>query len=404
MKKYYLHHPIYTLLVVLIFFTSCNGQKKTSPQKKSSKSNITQIRQPKLIKTQGSTQYDNIHCGLQDKAGNLWFGTTGEGVYRYGYQQDDTIGKEKSFIQFTEKDGLSSNTVWSILEDKEGNIWFGTANGICRYNIATSEKNITPIPIAVNEGNNLFPINPTNNTTSAKNEVFSMIQDKKGKLWFGTTDGVYCYDGIFFTRFLDNDSIVNKNRLTLKSVQCMLEDKKGNIWFGSGLKAFEGICKYDGKSITSFKPGGEEWIRYMPEDKNGIIWLGTRHKGVWHYDTHQNDSAGLQNKFIQFTEVKQLPGNSDICLAAFEDKNGNIWLSIGENDNGFGGNGGIWRYNPSASYKTNSKKFINFSTKEGLGDYSIWCMIEDNIGNIWVGTRNTGLYQYDGKSFINFTK
>ncbi|GAB2558355.1 two-component regulator propeller domain-containing protein [Spirosoma aerophilum] len=60
-----------------------------------------------------------------DKTGNLWFGTTGEGVYRYD---------GKLFTQFTKQDGLSSNTVWCLVEDRAGNIWVGTRNiGLYRY-------------------------------------------------------------------------------------------------------------------------------------------------------------------------------------------------------------------------------------------------------------------------------
>src|SRR4051812_23341192 len=65
-----------------------------------------------------------IRCILQDKAGSFWFGTDGDGVCRYA---------EKSFTWFTEKEGLCNNFVWTILEDKNGNLLFGTQNGICRY-------------------------------------------------------------------------------------------------------------------------------------------------------------------------------------------------------------------------------------------------------------------------------
>jgi ligand-binding sensor domain-containing protein len=54
---------------------------------------------------------------LEDKSGNLWFGTYGGGVSKYD---------GKSFTHFTEKEGLSNNTVLSMLEDKSGNLWFGT--------------------------------------------------------------------------------------------------------------------------------------------------------------------------------------------------------------------------------------------------------------------------------------
>ena len=244
MTKYYVLKSIYSLLLVLIFLSSCNGQTKTkSPTDNRLKPKVILTGKPKLLKTQGSTEGDNVWCGLQDKAGNLWFGTTGEGAYRYD---------GKIFTQFTVKDGLSNNCVYSILEDKLGNIWFGTLDGICRYD----GKNIIPISIPFS----VRPIINNNNYYSAqstKNTVWSMLQDKSGKIWFGTGDGVYCYNGFSFTRFLNNDGVINKDNLQLKMIDCMLEDKNGNIWFASGCPpGMEGVCRYDGRSITSSKPNG----------------------------------------------------------------------------------------------------------------------------------------------------
>lgn len=66
----------------------------------------------------------NIRSILQDRNGNYWFGSDGEGVYRYD---------GKTLIQFTFKDGLPNNQVRTIQEDKSGNIWFVTGEGICHY-------------------------------------------------------------------------------------------------------------------------------------------------------------------------------------------------------------------------------------------------------------------------------
>jgi len=256
---------IFLFVSALTAFTPGSAQVKTNLSKDST---IGSAGQPKLIKTQGTNEYANVHCGLMDKAGNLWFGTTGDGVYRYD---------GKLFIQFTVKNGLSNNTVWSILEDKAGNIWFGTDDGACCYD----GKTISAIPIAVTDNSNSHP----NDTPSAMNAVWSMLQDKTGKLWFGTSDGVYCYNGKSFTRFPDNDSVINKEGLQLKMVDCMLEDKNGIIWFASGMPpGEEGLCRYDGKCITGFKPNGEGWIRAISEEKNGNLLLTTRHNGVCRYD------------------------------------------------------------------------------------------------------------------------
>ncbi len=205
------------------------------------------IGQPKLTGTNGSNEYQHVSCGIQDKNGNIWFGTTGEGVYKYD---------GKLFTQFTVKDGLKSNYVWSILKGKSGEIWFGTSKGICRFD----GQNI--IPVTIN-----FMIRPLLNNNyyytdwSTKNTVWSIMQDKTGKICFGTGDGVYCYNGLNFTRFLNNDNVINKDSLQLKVVSDILEDSNGNIWFASGMPpGNEGFCRYDGTKIESFKPKSEGWI------------------------------------------------------------------------------------------------------------------------------------------------
>jgi len=331
--------------------------------------NVHAIRQTKMRKTQGSNEYQNVHCGLQDKAGNLWFGTTGEGVYRYD-------GKE--FTQFTIRNGLSSNTVWSILEDTKGSIWFGTDMGVCRYDGNT----ISYIPFATT--NNIVGMASTNNNFT-KNAVWSIMQDRSGTIWFGADEGLYCYDGKTFTRPLDKPGIVNDSNLTLKSVQCMLEDKKGNIWFGSGPMAFEGICLYDGKSVQNFKPKNVRWVRNIIQEKNGNILFATRNNGVCRYDgktfAYISQSDGMVN------------GSMMGCL---EDRSGNIWFA---SDYGAELNdtvGGVWCYN--------GKSFTKYSTKNGLANNAVFLILEDRNKNIWVGTRNIGLYRFNGISFDSFSE
>ncbi|MBL0048709.1 MAG: hypothetical protein IPP32_11515 [Bacteroidetes bacterium] len=369
MTKYCIHKPIYSLLLVLTFLTSCNGQTSThsaADSKPEPKSISTG--QPKLLKTQGSIEQDNVHCSLQDKAGNLWFGTTGEGVYRYD---------GKIFTQFTKKDGLNSNCLYSILEDKEGNIWFGTENGVCRYDGQT----ITNMPFTMMNSNNFHLTNTSNNNTLIKNEVWGMLQDKSGKIWFGTTEGLYCYDGKIFNRFLDNNNLINNQKLQLKWIQCILEDSSGTIWMGSGPIAMEGVIRYDGKSLTSVKPNSDGWIRYMLNDKNENIWFGGRGHGNFIYNGKY---------FNNFTEKAGI-GNPILVDTA-----GNIWFSGEEKLSTVENDGGIWCYD--------GKVFKNYNTIDGMSKYFVWSMLQDRNGNIWIGTRNTGLYKFDGKTFTNYSE
>jgi ligand-binding sensor domain-containing protein len=358
----------YAIISILVFVISCSGQPKAAlPKVSAVQQTATYTGQLKLFKTQGSTESDNVHCGLQDRAGNIWFGTTGEGVYRYD---------GKTFTQFTVRDGLNSNRVWSLLEDRAGNIWIGTNAGVSRFD----GKHFKSIPVDTTYGNDLYPTVSLNHNPQVGNEVFSMMQDKHGTIWLGTTEGVYCFNGKSFSRFLDDAGIVNKAGLGLKSVQCMLQDNKGNIWFGSGPLAFEGIAMYNGKSLVNFKPKDETWIRNMFQDKNGDIWFGTRHYGTCRYN-------GSDFTFVTEKGV----GN-----AMLQDKAGNIWFAGGEKLNTVESEDGIWCYD--------GKAYKNFSTKDGLGIYAVYVFLEDGASNIWIGTRNNRLYRYDGKSFSCFSE
>ncbi len=360
---------ILPLVLMSMIFTSCNGQIKREQTNLAVVKELSYTsKKPKLTKTQGTNEHQSIRCSLQDKDGNLWFGTTGEGVYRY----DGT-----DFTQFTTKDGLSNNSVWSILEDRSGRIWIGTTEGVCRYD----KKSIIHIPIKVN----FVPTYSKDDyytDWSTKNTIWSMFQDKSGNIWLGTGDGVYAFNGTYFTRFLDNQNTFNAEGLHLKMIDCILEDRNGIIWFASGMPpGGEGIIRFDGTSITSYKPNGDGWIRTMLEDKSGNLWFGGRGQGNFIYDGKD---------FIIYTEKTGI-GNPILA-----DSKGNIWFSGEEKSSTVESENGIWSYD--------GQSFINFNTKDGLGKYSVWNMLEDINGNIWIGTRNCKLYRYDGQTFTDFSE
>src|ERR1700728_3655368 len=134
-------------LITAILFTAlglsvAGFSARSAAQHKSSDPKLTQqsgaaSRGPKLklTRTQGSSRYGEVRCGVLDKFGNLWFGTTGEGAYQYDGQ---------AFTQFTVQDGLNSNTVWSIIQDKNGIVWFGTDSGLSQWD----GKNIRRLPFS----------------------------------------------------------------------------------------------------------------------------------------------------------------------------------------------------------------------------------------------------------------
>jgi ligand-binding sensor domain-containing protein len=373
MKNYQFYRLVYLLLPAILFFNACNGQVNSGTNTNTvNELKADKPEHAKLIKTQGTGEYDIVSCSFHDKAGNHWFGTSGEGVYRYN---------GKTFAQFTVADGLSNNNVWCILEDKSGMIWFGTTDGPCYYD----GTKIVRVPINVN----FLPDTNSNNyytATSTKKTVWSMLIDKKGTHWFGTGEGVYCYDGRLFTRFLDNPSIINKDNLHLKMIACMLEDKNGVMWFGSGMPpGMEGICRYDGKILEHFTPQNQKWIRSMSEDSTGKLFFATRIKGVCTYDG------------TAFTFPGNPPGMpADLVNGGLKDRAGNTWFACDYGEDVNDTAGGVWRYD--------GNRFTKFSTAQGLINNSAFFVFEDRDGKIWVGTRNMGLYRLDGERFTSFSE
>ena len=361
MKNYFSQTQVYTFLAILIFGTACNGQvKKDLPNEKE---------HPKLIKTIGNPRYGNVQCSLQDEAGNLWFGTTQNGLYKYD---------GKSFTQFLVSDGLNSNSVYSLLEDKEGKIWIGTEAGLCLYDARLNDE--------VGQGKTFAKINiplpknlPPNNNPSYRNShwVYNIMQAKSGKLWFVTIDGVYVYDGKSFTPFIINEA-ANSFLTSNDKAERIFEDKAGNIWFGG--RTNKGVYRYDGKSVINLKlevlfqdgpqPKAHNWGWPQLQDKNGNIWF-SNWGGAYRYDG---------KSFTSFT----LSGG---VMRIIEDKKGNLW---------FGGDGGLHRYD--------GKSFTRFTIKDGLVTPWVWSILEDKMENLWVGTRETGLYLFDGKIFINYSE
>lgn len=356
MIKYLFNRQIIYFLLLLVFCSSCTGQVKTKPTDDLKNTDTITIGKPKLLKTQSSGVSHNVHCSLKDKQGNLWFGTTGEGVYRYD---------GKLFTQFTI--GLSTNSVGSILEDHIGNIWFGTDDGLYKFD----GKEIVAVPFE---------------KTNLRVTIMSMIQSKNGTLWLGTNKGVYTYKEKVFSAFLNNESILNSDSLHLKNIESMLEDKNGNIWFGSYVS--EGICFFDGKTLARLKPNvtlkhfGYVRVLSIIEDNAGNIWFGTG-DGAFRFDGKELTNYGKKE-------------GVNWVYSVVEDKNGNFWFATESITGQIDYTGGVWCYD--------GKSFTQFTTKEGLVHNGVFSIVEDNDGNLWFGTRNTGLSKYDGENFTTFSE
>lgn len=312
----------------------------------------------------------NVISIFQDIKGDYWFGTQSQGVYRYD---------GKTFIQYTEQDGLANNQVQTIQEDKDGHIWFGTgAFGVSRYDghAFTSFTN--------KDG---FQRNVT------KDNLWKKAQDD---LWFFAGGGVYRYDGkelsyltLEEAAFGSSQAPGPPDRLGPYAVYCTLIDKAGSLWMGTQSM---GVCRYDGSKFTWFTEHGLAGpaVLALFEDKNGNIWFGNNGSGLFRYEpgkdvlTNFTKEHNLSNDEFR-TSGKSGPGTLARIYSINEDRSGNLWIGTVD--------AGVWRYD--------GMNLKNYTTLNGLPNNAVITIYKDKDGELWFGTEE-GVCSFNGISFTRF--
>ena len=343
------------LVLLTIQVTSCTGQMSEKPGQ------ITKVNKVNIqpIYLNQDPTFPQIHTNLngmvrefvrimyQDKNGNYWFGTNGDGIIRYDGQ---TL--EKMTIP-----GISPYfRVLEIVEDDAGNLWFGTSEGLIKYD---GKAFIT------------FP----KGDGFRNEEIWSLALDKNGLIWVGSTGGVSHFDGEKFIPFsLPVSKVENaKPMLSDKLVFKIIEDKHGNMWFAID---GNGILKYKNGEFIQLTAENElvdNNVADILEDKQGNIWIGTFYGGLSKFDG---------KTYTNFTKDGIIEGIETYNF--YEDSKENIWFTA----EGYG----VYRYD--------GNNFKQFTTEDGLTSNVTQSILEDNKGQIWFGSWQ-GLSIYDGKTIAN---
>ena len=272
---------------------------------------------------------DYIYSAIQTKDKMLWVGTE-EGLY--------TLNEHASkFVDVSEiLKKHQAQTVLSLLEDKDGNIWIGTyGQGIIIYNPKTkvSKKTLTD--------------------NSKIGTITKIIQDKNGTIWAGTfASGLFAIN----PNTLENKQYTISNGLSSNTIYCIFENKKDQtIWVGTregGICILNFINDVNKPFVTTIKhlenknSISSNTINNIFLDGNGNYWISTN-DGL-------NKFNSVTKKFTIFSEKDGLP-NSYIYDVIPDEKN-NLWIPT---------NFGLSKFNPNIE-NINGSAFKNYNTKDGI--------------------------------------
>lgn len=297
-------------------------------------------------------------------------------------------GQNVSFKHLTTDDGLSQFSVNSLYIDENGILWIGTREGLNRYN----GEDIQTYKLEKNNPNSLFCNNISYIVGNQNGKIyllctegvaeFNLITQKFKTLLQGRINSIYYNDGLFIAQ---KNEIYRFNEKTSNfdlyyqlasntDIFCMHKDQQ-SFWIGT-INA--GVFRLNLKTKELSHPIQQGNITSIYQDSEKHLWIGSWEHGLFHV----NDKGEIEN----LTHNAQNPHSlsSNFVRTCCEDNLGNIWI---------GTFNGLNRYNKSTRLFQNHTARID--QKAALTHSSIWCIVKDQQGTLWMGTYFGGVNYFN---------
>jgi signal transduction histidine kinase/ligand-binding sensor domain-containing protein len=304
---------------------------------------------------------DQIRSILPDNDGNLWLATRESGVIRVSTTAGEAhAGNE----QFSVVDGLSSNSVWTLFEDREHNLWIGTQNGLNRLHydkFATMTRrsgllsdNITSLAVVGNEvfagsAVGLNEISAAGAKSLLRGSILSLTGGIDGALFAGTPQGLSIVK--------DGRSQVVQPGVQVTQITSIAQSSTGELWFYDQQR---GLFRWEPGhiAIAVTTPAMQhKAVSVITAGARGEVWFGLSTGEIVLYD-------GVT--FHQFTAADHLPGGSPHAISA--DSDGSAWIASER---------GLTRYSEG--------RFTSWSRKNGLPGSRVLWAVPGPGGRLWLG-------------------
>ncbi|MFK8102275.1 MAG: two-component regulator propeller domain-containing protein [Saprospiraceae bacterium] len=320
---------------------------------------------------------NSIWSIFEDKDGILWFGTFLKGMSKL----DPLVQKIQHVRQMSEGNRMYSfELVSAFAEDKNGNLWVGSDGGGLSY---------------IDQKNNTWEVyqKAAKNKKLSSNEVVAILLDREENLWVGTWNGglnVRYRGESEFKQILHQEQV--ENTISGNDIYAILEDQKGRIWtiaFRAGLDVYDPETKHyvtfntttENRKIVSTK------IRTIADDNEGRIWIGAEESGLQRI-TINEDLEIIDSKI--FLSGEQSGDTKGIIInGLFLDSKERMWAGTSR---------GLF------CIDTQTDSIITYTKKNGLSSNMIYAVQEDSFGKIWMSTNGElNVLDPDSKSIKVFT-
>lgn len=314
---------------------------------------------------QGLSQ-SSVHVILQDSRGFMWFGTE-DGLNRYDGYTFKTFKPDPDV-----PNSLSDRWINSIVEDRAGYLWIATRQGgLNRYDPRTEEFT-------------RFVHDNLNSTSLNDNHVNVVYLDKDDRLWVGTHNGLDLMDRTTntFTHYVYEPS--KQEGITGKNITAILQDSRGIFWIGTSAG---GLNKFDPQSntFTAYQSTSEitstmsdDYVTAIAEGRNNVLWIGTEN-GL---NKFQPDSGNFDRFVHKDDDQKSIANN--MIAALHVDFTGNLWI---------GTENGLDRLSQAGNHFIHYRNDPTYA--RSLSTNTIMSIDEDRGGVLWFGTWGGGINKYD---------
>lgn len=337
-----------------------------------------------------------VECLFFDSQGNFWVGTYGKGVALFDRNTEQFSKPLQLGKMMTRAENIY---VYAFEEDDKHNVWIGANGGLVKYNLIT-------------QNTHYFSEDITNPKALKSHIVWNVYKDKQGTIWIGsgfpwmydpTVGGLHRYNALTndFTRY---EHLPNTpSSLADNRVGALFEDSRNNFWVGTMGEGLHLMNRQTGtfqrlgyshnpKDAISrpyiedpkFSPKDFSQVTFVHEDALGRLWIGAFNGGLNIYDPKVNQQIHFENNNADKSSLL-----TNYIFNIFETRDNTVFLCTGD-----GGGNQLIKVSYAEPLFTREQL-----PKKEFGQGHIQSMVEDQAGNVWIGTKyGEGLFQWQPKA------